>query len=107
LGDEQQINWREITRSNVAGRIEHGITPGFIDYYIEEQLLKAYCSSMSFGYTEFKRQLPTATCRVEFTKKDMMSRTKGPQMRVNVMRISRSIRDEDDALIHPVPVVES
>ena len=107
LGDEQQINWREITRSNVAGRIEHGITPGFIDYYIEEQLLKAYCSSMSFGYTEFKRQLPTANCRVEFTKKDMMSRTKGPQMRVNVMRISRSIREEDDALIHPVPVVKT
>ena len=97
LEDDQKINWRELTRSNVAGRIEHGITEGYIDYFIEEQLLKAYCSSMSFGYAEFKRQL-SGMCRVEFIKKDMMARTKGPQMRVNVMKISRRIGEVDDAI---------
>jgi hypothetical protein len=81
-------------RSDVAGRVEHNTAPGFTDFYIEEQLLKAYCSSMSFGYADFKRQLE-AMYRTTYMRKDMMSRTKGPPMRVNVMRINRPNTDDD------------
>ena len=81
-------------RSDVAGRVEHNTAPGFTDFFIEEQLLKAYCSSMSFGYADFKRQLE-AMYRITYMRKDMMSRTKGPPMRVNVMRINRPNTDDD------------
>jgi hypothetical protein len=83
-------------RSDVAGRVEHNTAPGFTDFYIEEQLLKAYCSSMSFGYSDFKRQLE-AMYRITYMRKDMMSKTKGPPMRVNVMRINRPNNEDDIA----------
>jgi hypothetical protein len=83
------------TRSQVMGRIEHGVTAGCIDYFIEERLLKAFCSSMSFGYSDFKRQLEGLFIVTHMAKKDMMAKTKGPQMRVPVLKITRRI-DEDD-----------
>lgn len=87
IGEEGVID-QSITRSEIFGRVEHNVTPGHVDYYIEEQLLKKYCSSMSFGYSDFKKQMEAAY-NVSYLKKDLMSKTKGPQMRVNVMKISR------------------
>ena len=55
-------------------------------------MLKAYCSSMSFGYADFRKQLEKRY-RVDYIKKDMLSKTKGPQMRVNTMKISRPESD--------------
>jgi len=81
-----------ITRTEIAGRVERGVTPGFVNFYIEEQMLKAYCSSMSFGYADFRKQLEKQY-RVDYIKKDMLSKTKGPQMRVNTMKISRPESD--------------
>jgi hypothetical protein len=83
------------TRSQIMGRIEHGVTPGFVDYYIEERLLKAFCSSMSFGYSDFKRKLEELFAVTYMPKKDMMARTKGPQMRVPVLKITRRIDEEE------------
>lgn len=99
LGDNGVID-QSITRSEIFGRVEHGVTVGFVDFYIEEKLMKQYCSSMSFGYTDFKRQME-AMYMVSYSKKDLMSKTKGPQMRVNAMKISRRI-DEDDE--DPIPM---
>lgn len=83
------------TRSEVMGRIEHGVTHGYIDYYIEERILKSYCSSVSFGYADFKAQLQEKFSVVYMPKKDMLARTKGPQMRVAVLKISRKIDEEE------------
>jgi hypothetical protein len=83
------------TRSNIMGRIEHGVTVGCVDYYIEERLLKSFCSSLSFGYADFKRQLEQDFNVSYMPKKDMMSRTKGPQMRVPVLKITRRIDEEE------------
>lgn len=94
IGEDGVID-QSITRSEIFGRVEHNITPGHVDYYIEEQLLKKYCSSMSFGYTDFKKQME-ASCNVTYLKKDLMSKTKGPQMRVNAMKISRRITNDED-----------
>lgn len=77
-----------ITRTQISGRVERNIVPGYINFYIEEQLLKSYCSSMSFGYADFRKQMESQH-RVEYVKKDMLSKTKGPQMRVNAIKISR------------------
>ena len=79
---------KSITRSKVLGRVEHGVlTPGYIDYFLEEQLLKQHCVNMSYGYDEFKEQIGQMFT-VHYVKKDMLSRTNGPSMRVNVMHIS-------------------
>ena len=94
IGENGVID-QSITRSEIFGRVEHNITPGHVDYYIEEQLLKKYCSSMSFGYTDFKKQLESMY-NVSYLKKDLMSKTKGPQMRVNAMKISRRVSNDED-----------
>jgi len=86
LGDGGVID-ETISRSEIAGRVEHGLTPGYIDYVIEENLLKSYCASMSFGYADFKKQIERLY-RVTYGKTDLMKKTRGPQMRVNAIRIS-------------------
>jgi len=96
IGEEGVID-QSITRSEIFGRVEHNVTPGHVDYYIEEQLLKKYCSSMSFGYSDFKKQLE-ALYTITYLKKDLMSKTKGPQMRVNAMKISRRVTLDDEPL---------
>jgi hypothetical protein len=103
LGGNQEID-QSITRTSVAGRIEHEVTPGFVDYYIEESLLKAYCATMSFGYAAFIKQLSeTDGFFVERMKKDMTAKTKGPPMRVSALKIRRRSGEWDvDAL--PLPL---
>ena len=95
LGNGQEID-QSLTRTSIAGRIEHDLTPGYVDYYIEETLLKAYCSTMSFGYAAFCKQLASdATFVVEQMKKDMTAKTRGPQMRVNALKIRRRAENLD------------
>jgi hypothetical protein len=89
LGGQGIID-KSITRTMVAGRVEHNLTPGHIDYFIEEQQLKAHCVTMSFVYSEFKRQLEAMpNYKIQYMpKKDMLAKTRGPAMRVRAMRIT-------------------
>ena len=105
LGSGQIID-QTITRNKILGRVEHGITPGYIDYFIEETLLKSYCASMSFGYASFKRQLED-TFQIEYLRKNMTAKTKGPAMRVPAMRVRRKMDEIDESIINPLPVGES
>jgi len=104
LGDESKPVDESLTRSEVCGRVELGFSPGRSIYYIEEQLLKQHCVAMSFGYSDFKTQLE-AKYHVTYIKKDMTSRTNGPNMRVNVMHISRpkDTIDEDSLPLGEAP----
>jgi hypothetical protein len=96
LGGGTEID-QSLTRSDVAGRVEHGITPGHIDYYIEEQLLKAHCVAMSYGYKDFKDQLEKLPhFKINYCRPDLLAKTRGPTMRVNVMKISRPMTEEDE-----------
>jgi hypothetical protein len=95
MGDGSMID-RSTTKSSVMGRVENGVTAGCKDFYIEERLLRSFCSSMSFGYADFKKQMERENSVAYIPKKDLMSKTNGPQMRVAVMKISR--REEEDAL---------
>lgn len=84
---------RTSTRNTVLGRIEHGTTnPDYIEYYIEEQLLRKHCASMSFGYADFKSKMMAnqklGDYEVKFgVKKDMLARTDGPALRVTCMHL--------------------
>jgi len=93
--DSKEVDM-SITRSAILGRVEHDATPGHIDYYLEEGMLKAYCASMSFGYSDFKRQLAAMFTMTHMPKKNMTAKTKGPQMRVAVIKISRRITTLED-----------
>lgn len=103
LGNGKEVD-DSTTRSRIMGRIEHGTTPGYIDYYIEQSMLKACCANMSFGYADFKRQLGDMFKVTEISKKDMTAKTRGPQMRVAVLKISRLITEKDNELLSSIPV---
>lgn len=99
------------TRGAVMGRIEHGtINELFVEFFVEEQMLKKHCASMSFGYTDFKRQLEKLRKDdyiVKFgVRKDMLSRTEGPTLRLNVMHLSIP-KAKIDAQENALPLVES
>jgi hypothetical protein len=99
LGGDRIID-RSLARTDVAGRVEHNLTPGHIDYFIEEKQLRAHCVTMSFVYEEFKRQLEKIpTYMVQYMeKKDMLAKTRGPTMRVRVMRITvPRVQEQDES----------
>ena len=87
---------KSLTRSKVRGRVEHEIIAnGNVEYYIEEQLLKQHCIAMSFSYADFKAQI-SKTYTVKHVKKDMLAKTNGPSMRVNVLHITMRIEDVEE-----------
>ena len=99
------------TKSVIMGRIEHGtIKENFVEFYVEEQLLKQFCSAMSFGYADFKRQmelLKKEGYSVVFgTKKNLLANTNGPSLRVNVMHIGIP-KEKLDETVGEVPVVKT
>ena len=79
---------KSMTRTVVMGRVERGVTVGMTDFYIEERVIRAFCSSKSFGYADFKKQIertfPTKYCR-----KNLTAKTDGPEMRVQAICISQ------------------
>jgi hypothetical protein len=105
LGDGSMVD-KNTTRAEVMGRVEHGVTAGHVDFFIEERMLKSFCSNMSFGYANFKRYLETQFTVSYVVKKDMMAKTSAPPMRVSAMKISRSVTEEDETLINKVPLAK-
>ena len=96
-----------ITRSSIAGRVEHDVTPGYCDFFIEEQMIKAHCAAHSFGYAAFCKKLAeTENITVEFIKKDMASKTKAPPMRVGAIKVRRRMEDVD-GLLQTAPSLEA
>ena len=96
LGSDGEID-QSITRTEIAGRVEHGFTIGHVDYIIEEQLLKAHCVSMSYGYSDFQEELAKLpNFKVTYGRPNILSKTRGPNMRVNAMIISRPITEDDE-----------
>jgi hypothetical protein len=102
FGDGGVID-KTTTHSHVKGRVEHGAVPGHIGYYIEEQQMKAWCSRINYGYKDFKKQLEK-TFVVSYVKKDLLSKTNGPQMRVNSIHIIRPETPLDESNDFEVPV---
>jgi len=105
LGADTAID-KHTTRSEVMGRIEHGVAAGYVDFYIEERLLKSYCAHHSFGYSTLKKQLESKFMVSYVPKKDLLSKTSGPPMRVNVIKISRK-ENEVEEFTNPLALGKS
>jgi len=95
LGNDAAVD-RNTTRTQVMGRIEHGVAAGYSDFFIEERLLKSYCSQRSFGYATLKKELEAQFVVSYLVRKDLMAKTNGPAMRVNVIKISRRTDEFDE-----------
>ena len=82
------ISDKSLTRTKVLGRVEIGLhQPGYREFFIQESMLQKHCSDMSFGYDEFKQQIGNMY-KVSYIKKNMLSKTNGPVMRVNAMHMT-------------------
>jgi hypothetical protein len=75
-----------LDRRDLCGRVEKGTMEGWIDYYIEERELKSFCSSMSYGFEEFKRDIGK-DCIIRYGRKDLLAGTKGTSMSVRCLHI--------------------
>lgn len=76
-----------LTRSAVMGRVEKGNTKGYVDVFIEQKLIKNFCSRSDFGYSDFKIGME-AKYAVDILKKNMLAGTKaGAPMRVTAIHI--------------------
>jgi hypothetical protein len=84
--------------------VEHGVSPGTVDFYIEERLLRAFCSNMSFSYATFKTEIAQTFSVYAAPKKDMLAKTDGPPMRVLALKLTANANTLDDALLLPVSV---
>jgi hypothetical protein len=90
----RDLQGKTSTKNTVMGRIEHGIrNSDYVEYFIEESVLRRHCASMSFGYADFKNQIEAMQSsphnfRISYGRKDLLSRTDGPSMRVNAIQIS-------------------
>jgi uncharacterized protein (DUF927 family) len=76
-----------LDRQDLCGRVEKR-HDGYIDYYIEERELKAFCSSLSYGYNEFRRDL-AAYSPIKRVQKDVLAGTRGPMMMVNCLHLKQ------------------
>ena len=104
FGDGTTVG-RTTTRQEIMGRVEHGVNPGYVDYYIEERLLRAYCSNMSFSYATFKKDIAQSFIVQQVAKKDMTAKTDGPPMRVATLRLSANMSTLDDTVLQSIPMV--
>lgn len=99
------------TKSVIMGRVEYNtVQQGFVEFYVEEQLLKQFCAAMSFGYADFKNQIKLLEkdgYGVEFgAKKNLLSNTNSPPLRVNAMHLHIPKSKLDDS-VGQVPLVKT
>lgn len=83
---------RSLARNRVMGRVERGLAKGMVDVFIEERVMRAFCATKSFGYSDFKRQIER-TYPTRYLKKNLTSKTQGPEMRVSAICITQPDSD--------------
>lgn len=95
--DRDEGKDESITRTEIAGRVEKGKTPGHLDFYIEVTAMRAFCAKYGFGFADFMKGLK-AQHNVDTVQKNMTSGTKAPVMRVNALRITQDASQIDEEL---------
>jgi hypothetical protein len=76
-----------------------------IDFYIEERLMRAFCSNMSFSYATFKTDIRQVFSVLESVKKDLLAKTEGPPMRVSTIKLTAHTETVDVAILKPISLV--
>jgi len=100
LGED--MTTRHSTRGRIMGRIEINAELGEARLFVEERIFRMHCSSMSFGYEDFKRQYTTfvkqkiaegMAYQVQFgVRKNMLANTDGVAMRVSAAQFVLPIK---------------
>jgi hypothetical protein len=75
-----------LDRRDLCGRVEKGKTDGWVEYYIGEKEIKSFCSSLSYGYTEFKRDL-SKDGPIGFTMRNILAGTRGPVLAIRCLHV--------------------
>lgn len=83
---------KSLTRTRVMGRVEHNVTPGFVEFFIEEAMVRKHCALFGYGFTEFVEDL-SRDVSVGRMRKDMLAGTRGFTMRVNAIKITKRADD--------------
>jgi hypothetical protein len=91
MGSGDRVD-KSITRTKVMGRVEHDLSPGWVDFYIEEGLLKRHCSLFGYGYKDFQLEIANRY-KVSYMSKNMLADTGGPSMQVKAIHISMKVED--------------
>lgn len=83
-------------RFAVKGRVEYNVVPGHVDYFIEVRALKLHCADHSMSYELFFKELQALErTTVQPCRKNLLAGTKGADMKVNCLRITRTIEDAE------------
>lgn len=86
------------SRQAVKGRLEYNVTPGYVDYYIDQRLLKLHCADNSIGYEAFLKELEQVAT-VQIVRKNLLAGTKGPDLKAVCVKVTRTVADvESDDL---------
>ena len=85
---------QDSTKGVVRGRIEYNTTPGQVDIYIEEKLMKVFCASVNRSYADFVKELEQIKI-LKHTRRDLMAGTNSPPLRAQCLHISRPIEPDD------------
>lgn len=87
------------TKGKIAGRVEYEVNPGWVDYYIEVNMLKRFCSVRNWSYLDFQKQLALNTdYLVVECQKDLLARTKGFSLRVKCLKVSKKLGTEEESI---------
>lgn len=93
---------QDSTKGVVRGRIEYNTTPGQVDIYIEEKLMKVFCASVNRSYADFVKELEQIKI-LKHTRRDLMAGTNSPPLRAQCLHISRPIEPDDPP---PTPLLQ-
>lgn len=100
LGED--MTTKHSTRGRIMGRIEMDADKGEAKLFVEERIMRMHCSSMSYGYEDFKRQY-TAFVKQKVSqgmaygaafgvRKNMLANTDGVAMRVSAAQFSLPLK---------------
>jgi hypothetical protein len=80
----------------VRGRIEYNTTPGYVDIFIEEKLMRIFCAEVNRSYQGFCNELEALKI-LKHTRRDLLAGTNGAELRVQCLHICREITVDDAA----------
>jgi len=101
------LSTKTSTRTSVMGRVEIDVRNAVKEIFIEEKLLRQHCAAMSYGYTDFKRQMDKLVSErrsvgklygIRFDqRKNMTAGTDAPEMRVSTLHYTTPVGELDEA----------
>jgi hypothetical protein len=74
-------------KGRIAGRVEHEMRKGWIDYYIDIPTLRRFCSARNWSYIDLKREL-MHHATVREVRRDLLAGTNGARLHVTCLHVA-------------------